>query len=724
MPTIPILKTPSINTNAPDLNAGPNMRAASAVSDAVANVGSQLQNFGENLYAKRKQAETINFRSQAMSDFERESADMKSRLQTEFADDPTGLTDSYRNWQTAWKEDRQRSAPSDDARSGFQNDFDQPAAVKLNQVNAFEEQRKVYGYKTEMEKSSFASRQQIAKNPNSAEATMAWARQRAAIEGNIGYVYTKDEADLEMMKQGTEYAESLFDGLKSNKQYAAGLRAIDGKDKSAAELVKYMDPNRINHFREQFKNGMERDQLLNKSVFNGRMDDVVTTLATGAADLSNPQVKAAVTNLRTQALALPPAERAEALDNLNSAVKISDGLATLQSLPLDKARTMVGAKIVGAAPGEDPTFNASKRSVLQAQYQKQANELVKNWSEDPNTFYLKTDTQAQNLMQQALNTNDPDAMGEYRDYMIGRQKADGLAPSGVLTKPMIDNWKVQLMSNNSDASDNVAQGIKQVFGPSAFAEIAQSDEKFRPYAVAYAMVDEQARKDTLTHIREAESINANYKNLTDRVTGEDKSVMGDPAIQGVLGAMALTDPSGQKSWMREGVQKAVELEYKFQRTNGMNDKDARRTAVDKVITKNWDTATMRNSAVLVPKSMPKGTTEQVEEFIQNTGYSESFAKLGAAPSAVYANNLAEKADDKVLARYHSDLANTAVWVSNPTNDGMMLGKKNAAGGIEPVRNAKGAIISLKFSELSSRMKDLAVKPDTASRRPSGQGRMF
>ena len=525
------------------------------------------------------------------------------------------------------------------------------------------------------------------------------------VQAQVGVSYDAAQGEAIKNKLGADYADSLLQGMMTNKMYGQGLKFIQGEDKAGGEFLKYVDANKLGHYQARFKAALEDQNNMSKSLFNKNFNDVTSALTTGMEGLGNR-----VNDIRAQSAMLPPEQRQFVLDDLKMAEQINDNLITLKKLPIDQAEALVGANVMGDA---DNSFNFESKSRMQSLYQKQAVAILKQRKEDPIAYHTANDRDFREAATQALSFDDPQAMATYVEMAKAKQQNDGLPFRRILTDSMTNTYKSMLTAKDPVIAGQSYDKLKQGFGNNigmVVSEIAQKDPSFRPYAIAYSVQDPEIRAGLLTNVNNKKDIEAGFKQ-TKYKDRDIKQVFSSGAFTEFSQAVALTDPTGENAWIRNGVGEMVELEAKRLVSTGETPRAARKAAEEKIIKKNWDIVSNRNSKVLVPKS--RQAAETVENFIQSSSSPKAFMdNFDIQVPSDYGKFLPDSDETSVKNRYFQDLAKDAMWISNGAQDGVYLAKKGV-NGLERVADSKGRLIQVKFDEMDSIL--LKAKNSVASK---------
>jgi hypothetical protein len=478
--------------------------------------------------------------------------------------------------------------------------------------------------------------------------------------------------------------------MLANKQFGAGNKFINGEDRAGGEFLKYVDADKLGHFKARFKAGQDEQNLISKSIINKQLGDYKEALMSGA------KVDSSVgASIKSNLASLPEAERSYINDDIATAERINQNLQTLKVLPLSQAEALVSAKIV---PQDDGTsFNLQSRNNAQATYQKQAEAMIKQRRENPVQFYVQNDKDVQEAAVQAADIRNPEAMSNYVEVVRTKQQADGIPFKRVITDQMESTYKTMLTAEDPGLAIQAEAQIRRGYGKHSglvMAELAR-DEKFQPYATAFSIQNPQAKQDMLRNIKNEKEIETLFRQ-SDYKDADIKQVYQGSNFKNFNAALAAADPTGERTWLRNGVGKLVELEAKNMINNGASASVAREKAFKKVVTDNWDIADSRNSKILIPKSYQM--KDQAEDFIDSFSTPEAFKALDIAVPANYGQNLSDPSAAPV--RYMEDLASQGTWVSNGAQDGMYLAKKGKDR-LEKVVDSKGKLIEVKFADMQS-----------------------
>lgn len=690
MPRIPMLGQPSAPSSAVDLGATPNRRGAQAIAGSVEQLGRVIEGFGQNLLEKRTQAEISTYTSKGAMDLELESQKWDDELKTKYANDPKGYAQEYQEKLGSWQAERLTQAPNEQAKDTFSKYMNQATAKTVGQASAWEKQQTAKNYITDISSTANQARQTILKKPDTAMAAGLFTNQLQMIDAQTGVSYDKSQAEKLKMDLGTQYADSLLDGMLANKQYDAGNKFLNGEDRAGGEFLKYVDADKLGHFKARFKAGQDEQMQISKSILNKQLGDYKEALMSGAK--IDPSVGK---QLKTSLAGLPDAEKNYINDDIANAEKINANLNTLKVLPLQQAEALLGAKVV---PQDDGTaFNMRARSEAQSAYETQAKAIIKQRRENPVQYYMENDIDVQNAAKQATDIKNPEAMSTYVEIVRTKQQADGTPFKRVVTDQMASSYKSMLMANDPALAVQAESQLRRGFGKHSglvMADLAR-DEKFQPYATAFSIQNPEAKQDMLRNIKNEKEIATLFQQS--KYNDKDiKQVYQGSNFQNFNAALGAADPTGEKTWLRNGIGKLVELEAKNLVNNGESISSAREKAFKKVVTDNWDVADSRNSKVILPKAF--NMKDQTEDFIDSFNRPESFDALDIMTPSNYGANLSDPAS--APARYKQDLASQGVWVSNGSQDGMYLAKKGKDR-LEKVVNSQGKLIEVKFSDMSS-----------------------
>jgi len=560
-----------------------------------------------------------------------------------------------------------------------------------------------------------SARQTILKKPDTMMAAGLFKSQLDMIDAQTGVSYDRAQAEKLKMDIGTQYADSLLDGMLANKQFGAGNKFLNGEDRAGGEFLKYVDADKLGHFKARFKAGQDEQNLISKSIINKQLGDYKEALMSGA------KVDSSVgASIRSSLASLPEAERSYINDDIATAERINQNLQTLKALPLSQAEALVAAKVV---PQDDGTsFNLQSRNEAQSTYIKQAQAVIKQRRENPVQFYLENDKDIQSAALQAADIKNPQGMSNYVEMVRAKQQADGIPMKKILTEQAATNYKTMLTAKNAKLAVDAESSLRQGYGKhfdTMMADLAK-DEKFQPYAVALSVNNPETKVEMLNKIHNEKQINEVFKQ-TGYKESDVKKAFEDSTYQQFLGASASADPTSGNAWVRNGIGKLIDLSVKESIASGTEPKEARKMAIKKIITDNYDVVQARNSSVIIPKKFR--AADSVDNFIISSNQTSTYKALNVLTPKNYGDTLPDAATTDLDQRYLQDLAKNGTWVSNETQDGMYLTKKRNDGTLEKVMNNEGKMIEVKFNQMAQvemSAEDIAKREDRQAWREKDQ----
>lgn len=694
---MPLLPTSNINTNAVDLGQGPSVAKAGQVWDAVANVGKKIENFSSELAAKRKQAEVSSYVNSSANDFERYVSEKETEFQSKYTGDPTGYASSMNEAINDWYEQRQDSAPNDDAKSIWEEKFSSYSQNVGMRADAWENQSRVKYQVGQMDESVRKDQQHLAQKPDPTKAAQFLANTSQMINDGVGLWFNETEAKERLNKYSNDTVSSLFEGMEANKQYAAGLRLLNGKDPNSKILIEGLDPKSIANYKDRFTRLAQAENEFNKTLFRKKVGDVSFQLQSG-----EKVDKDLLRNVQAQVALLDKEEQAYVMDDLNHDLKYNEMLQNVKSLGINDATAIANFSI----PASDG-FNIKSRVDKAEAYRKKAQEILKDRVEQAPAFYAKTDKSMEMKANMALDFRNPEGMKSWVDDIVSKQETDKAgADVKILTPTMSKVYGTQIKSNNADLANSVVESLRSstFIGENSYFGNAVSDmiknEDITPVqGVALYMDNANLRADLLNATKNEKTIEESFKSLSasDKTL---KSVMkelpADKEVQQIMKAISAADPKGERLWITTSLNKAMELAYKDAIANrGMDVEQAKERALS-VVKSNFSVAYSGRSAVLLPKQY-ENKRSAIEDYMDSSLSLDRLKTLDIAPPASY--QTAELVGDDPKTRYLNDIAAKGQWISNNAQNGAFLAKRNSDGSFAAVRDSKGNLIEVNFGKM-------------------------
>lgn len=695
MPRVPMLNTQSISTNAVDLQQGPSTARAGMVSEAWAQLGDRLQNVGSALMTKRKQAETSTFLNTRKNELNRLVAEKETELDAKYSGDPTGYANEMNDFMQSYHQQQKELAPNEDAKNLWDNDFNSYSTQVSINAKAKEDRNKAQYQAGLITEDAFKNRQALAQKPDSLLAADFLNNSLKSVNDGIGLYYDETQAKEMKRKLGADYAGTLLEGFESTKRYGEGLRFLNGQVSEGKAVLEYTDPKQIQAYKERFTRLAQQENELSKRVFNTTVNDVSTALMQGMNVPSE-----VLNNLSSQANLLPAEEKSYVLDNLNSARQYNAILNDLKTMPVDQMRKMAAFTIPRA---ENDVFNFNDRQKMASMYQKAAADIINKKLTNGASFAIESDSEIRNLSEQAADIMDISSMKTYSVKVSEKQKQDGITnikvldgKEGKLTK----TYGGILTSPNAEAANAAFNNLKEGYGSKVGNVISElvSNEAIKPdHAMALYLPDESSRKSSLVNIAKKKEIDEAFKKIGKN--SEMNEVFNDDTIMELKKAISLNDPSKNRLWLNNGIDSLVELEYKAARADGASEKEAKKLALNKVVSGNFGVVNSGNSSVIITKDyLPYKS--QIQDYMTESLSRQNVKQFKVSIPQAYKDQMRMlDREEATESQYYDDLKKNGVWLTNTAQNGVRLAKKTANGGFTQILDDKGKPIEISFEDM-------------------------
>jgi len=692
MPRIPQLNTQSINTNAVDLGQGPSVARAGIANEAWAQLGNQLANLGSTLMEKRKQADTSTFINTRKNEINRLISQKETELDAKYTGDPTGYASEMNDFVKSYYDEQKELAPNSDAKTLFDNEFNTYSTQIGINAQAKENRNKAIYQSGLITEDAFKNRQVLAQKPDTVLASDFLNNSLKSVNDGIGLYYDETQAKELKRKIGSDYAGTLLEGFEANKNYAAGLRFLNGNDPDGKAILEYTDPKQIQGYKDKFSRLIEQEGELSKRVFNTQANDLSTALMQG---MKVPQeVYNTVVN---QANFLKPEEKALVLDNLSNAKQYNEMLSDLKTMPIDKIREKAVMQISRA---EDDIFNLTARQNMKSMYQKAANDILNKKLTDGAAFVIESDSTIENLSKQAMDLSNTDSMKEYSNRVVEKQKLDGVTNVKLLDKTMAKTYGAILTSPNAESANLAFSQLKQGYGDKTGNVITEliANQAIKPeHAMAMYLPDETARKSSLVNISKKKEIDTAFDTIGKK--SELDEIFNDDTVMNLKNSISLNDPSKNRLWLNNGIDSLLNLEYKAARVNGSTEKEAKEIALDKVVKNNFDVANSKNSSVILTKEYIAHKSK-IQDYMTENLTPVNIRNFKVTVPKSYMDQMQILGNEgKELSKYYDDLSKNGVWLTNNSQNGVRLAKKTASGGYAQVLDDKGKPIEISYDDM-------------------------
>jgi hypothetical protein len=698
---MPLLPTQSVNTNAVDLGQGPSIARAGQTWEAVSKVGATLTNFAEQIGQKRKEAELKNFIDVSEKDFERDITNKQTELAAKYTGDPTGYASEINEYMNNWYAERQEMAPRDSVKEVFQQRFNSYTNDVGIKAEAWENEKRAKYQMGQIDLSVKKDAGHLVQNPDPNSAAKFMTKTAEMVNNGVGLFYDQTEAQKLMNKYGAETSTSMFDGMKANKQYKAGLAILEGKHPSSKMLLQYMDPKDIASYKASFQNLQQAENDFSKSMFNLEAKDVSKALQDGVA-VSPEKVQ----SLLARANGLKPEEKAVFMDDLQTDLQYNRALQEMKVAPISEMKKMAGLSI--PRDGKD-VFNYSSRSEKDAAFRKKASELIDKRQNSPAEYYAMTDKSMALLSEQAKDPSNLPALNEYTKQVVGRKMADGTeGASSILTPDMSKTYGTLLKSDNPQMAEEAFKALSNGmtvkgtnYAQNAIFDMVKNGDLEPAHAMALSL-DSKSRESALANLRSKKTIENEYETVRSGLTLKDNAndVLEDPTLNQVKNALIAHSRGNEGLSVSHGLTELVTLEYKAGVAKGLSTKAAKAAALDKVVHKNLGVAKFGNSQLLLVGPDNIKQKDKIETFMRQSLIPKTLKdefKIAVPKSYPEQLGLVGK-EDEAATRYYTDLYKNGEWVLNEAQNGVTLYKRQSKG-LAKVRDTEGKPVTVLFDSM-------------------------
>jgi hypothetical protein len=602
-----LLPVQNVNTNAVDLGQGPSIARAGQSWDAIAKVGNTITNFAEQIGQKRKEAELKSFIDVSEKDFERDITNKQAELAAKYTGDPTGYASELNEYMNDWYAERQEMAPRDSVKEVFQqrfNGYTQDIGLK---ADAWENEKRAKYQIGQLDQSVLKDNQHLVQHPDPNSAAKFMSKTAEMVNNGVGLFYDQTEAQKRMLSYGNDTATSLFEGLESSKQYAAGMKVLSGKHPSSKIVLQHMDPKQIANYKDRFSRLQKAENEFSKKVFNTHFEDTIFNLQNGKK-VEKEQIRGLMSMMSSIE---NPQERQLYADDLNTSLAFNQKLQDVASLPLADAQAAASYTI----PLDD-SFNVRSRSEKQNQFSKAAENIIKERINNGATFHVKQDRQLQLKEQAALD--NPAGLKDFFTSVAAKQYADDVKNPTIMTDNISKNYSARLKSGSPELAEEAYQHLKLGSGKhygNAVAEMVKKKDLDPVHAMALYMGDDRSRQEFMGMIRKQKEIEDTYKGIKgadSEIENLRKGIPLDPDVQSIQKALAVVDPTGENLWLNKSMNDSIVLAYKYQMTKpGMSPDQARKNAIG-LVKNNFNVASSGQSAVIVPAEY-QGQVSEIED---------------------------------------------------------------------------------------------------------------
>lgn len=701
MPQIPKLTTQSINTNAVDLQQGPSVQRAGMVANAWGDVGGVLASIGNDLMAKRKQAETSTFINSSRNELNRQVSMKETELTEKYSGDPTGYASEMNEFLNDFGNQFREKAPNEDAKLAWENDFNTYANNIGIQAESKENKNRAIYQSGLIDEDAYKNRQIIAQKPDVALATDFFNNSLKSTNDGIGLWYDETSAKEKAKKLGADYAGTLLEGFENNKDYGNGLRFLEGKDPNGKALLEYTDPKLIQGYKDRFQRLQEQETQLSKAMLNTQVSDVTNALLQGK-NISNETLS----QLANKASMLRPEEQAYMLDNISNAKVYNEALKDLKTRPLSEMQQKALFEI---PRGQDDSFNFTDRQNMSMVYQKAAANIIKQKVSDYPQFLVENDPQIKNLSEQVLDFNNVEAMRQYATSVSNKSKLEGIPNNSLISEGIAKQYGSMITSKNPEAANSAYKSIEAGFGShtgQVISDMVKHKAISDDHAMALYLKDDAARVSSLANIAQSKQIDESFKKNFPR---EDyKDIYSNTSFNNLKRAISTNDPYNKRLWLNNGLEKLVSLEYKNNRVNGLSKSDSVDKAINKVIKNNFDVAVSKNSSVILNKEYIQNKSD-IQDFMSNSLSMKYLQEAGVKPPKEFEDQASTLGYD-ANERYKQDIIKNGVWVTNEAQNGAILTKKNPDGSLVPVFNKDGKRLEMGFDDMVKFPKQARLSP--------------
>lgn len=694
MPRIPLMNTQVNSPNVPDLGQGPSVARAGQTWDAVARVGAIINDVGNDLMAKRKEAEIKSYTISSKAEIDRRTTEFDTQLKAKYqGKDPTGYASEMNEFLNTMGTEILDNAPSDDARSHFSNVFNEMSNnIGLNAQNE-ENKNRAYYQGSLIEQSSQKDRALLIQNPNSEKAASFYANTLEGIKGGVGLFWDQPTADKMIKEQAHAYGQSYLEGAIQNKRYGEVVRFADGKDPNGKVLHENLDPTIMQQYKGEALRKMETQAEVSKALLGRRINDITAAIYSGL-DVDNDTVVQA----KSQINMLKPEERAYAMDDLN--VTLAYGIKLKEAKDM-KIGDIQKAQAFGIDHGDD-TFNLASRLSARSKFEQGLKKIIDQKVNSPGEFYASQDADLRNLSKQALDPANSQAMKDWADTVTTKNKQEGGPGTKVLTPEMSKVYSGMLKSKNPDNVNSVRNALAAGFTGEHFgkvvSEMVDNGHIDQDMALALYMPDDDLRKKAVMNIQNKAEINEAWGSRASKEAKDTmKEMFNDDEIARVKQAIQATTGSGKTLWLSNSMDSTMELHYKAAIKAGSTPAEAKAEAL-KTITGSFSGVKADKSNVIIPKQF-EGERSRIEDFMYSSMKNLHHMDVAVPNEYLSDDTMIGKSTDEIKSKYLEDVSKNGRWISNSNQTGAILTKVNKRGENVPVRDSNGNILERSFSDM-------------------------
>lgn len=694
---MPILPTESINTNAPNLGQGPSIARAGLVGQAIAGAGQQVQNFGAELAAKRKQAEIRSYVSSNRSEFERYKADKLVELESKYTGDPTGLAAEMNEALNDFGIQSLERAPNDDAKALWEEDF---ASLSSNTgtyaFNLENEKRGKYQVGL-IDENIYKDQQHLSQNPDPTRAVDFLNNNLEAVNSGIGLWFDETSAKEKNRKTGESITTSLMEGFETKKQYQAAMNILDNKNPNSKIILSNMSGEDIAKYKDRFTRLAKAENEFNKTLYKKEIGDVSAALQSG--EKVDPSVLSGAIYKMQQ---LPPEERVYMADDLDHDLKYNEMLQQVKTLDINDAQAM-SLTVIPRKQGD--VFNAQSRDAKASAYRSKAKEIIEQRLTSAPTFWAQADQQIGNLEMMAKDTTNPEALKKWSDVIVSKQANDKSGDVQILSKDMSKVYADQIKSPNKDFAEMAYMSLKQGtqgqvnhFG-NAITDMVKNKDLTEKQALILMMDDDKSRQELLAASKNEAAINIGYKNylaVNEDAKYLEKELRSAPEVQDIFKSIGVADPSGERVWLSNAVYSSLELAYRDGIVNGQMEPEKAKERALNIIKSNFSVASAGRSSVIVTGNF-KNKISDIEGYLDSSLDINHLKSMDIQVPNSYMGNDVEF-DPK--ERYLEDLSKKGQWISNENQNGAILVKRDGKD-LAAVRTSKGGRVEVFFDQMYS-----------------------
>jgi hypothetical protein len=702
---MPLLPSNNMNVNAPDMGVGPSVQRAGQTWDAVAHVGNSIMNFGSELAAKRKQAETETYISQNANELEREVSNKMDELKQKYPGDPTGMTNEMHDHISNWYQERSQNAPNSDAKALWERKFADHAQNIGRMVDAEENKQRINYQVGVMDESVNKDAQHLANKPDPKLAAQFITNTSAMVKGGVGLWYDKTHGQERLNKYGSSTAKALMEGLEANKQYGIGLSIFDGKDPNSKIIMEHMTPDQISGYKDRFGRLAQAESEVSKHTLNLQANDVQTALMSGMK-VPDSTFNSLIDNSKN----MKPEDRAVFVDNLNVSRHYGDILSQMKTLPVEDMQKFVGYR---ADHGKDNIFNLTARTKMGDEFQKTAAKIIDQRKNQAPEFWAENDQNVKLASMAAMDPQNPGAMDQYAKMITAKKMADKSSSTQILTPDMSKSYAALLKANNPQAANTFRNALEKGYG-SSFGNVVNDMVKnghiTEDFAMAMHLNDEGTRAGVFENLVNKKTIETAYEARADKTKGEENELFSNSKVLSLKQAMIANSGSAKDLWVNNGIDSLLKLEYKAARVGGMNEDDSAKAAIKKVISNNFDVATYGKSSVPLMGKY-KTLRDDAENFMESGLSTPTLNKLNLAVPQSYLDHSQKSGSspEEARSRYLNELSTNGKWVLNDAQNGLRLVKLNPNGQAALPKDKDGKPFEVKFEDMKSFMMNMETQ---------------